>query len=142
MNLKEILAVPGKKGVYKMVSHGKKAIIAESLLDGSRMPVFTSTRTTTLADIRIFTENEDMPLKDVFKRIFEIENGNKAIDAYAAKPSEIEDYMAKVLPEYDKDRVHLSDMKKLFFWYNQLVEHNILSFEEEVEEETTEAVED
>ena len=142
MNLKEILAVPGKKGVYKMVSHGKKAIIAESLLDGSRMPVFTSNRTTPLEDIRIFTENEDMPLKDVFKRIFEAENGGKSIDVYASKPSEIEEYMAKVLPEYDKDRVHISDMKKLFFWYNQLIEHNILSFEEEVTEEAKESIED
>ena len=136
MNLKEILAVPGKKGVYKMVSHGKKAIIAESLLDGSRIPIFTSNRTTTLEDIRIFTENEDVPLKEVFRRIFETENGGKAIDVYVSKPSEIEEYMEKILPEYDKNKVHISDMKKLFFWYNQLIEHNILSFEEETKKES------
>ena len=138
MNLKEILSVPGKKGVYKLVSKGKGNIIVESLLDGSRMPVFTSTRANTLEDICVFTENENMPLKDVLKRIFETENGNKAIDAYASNPAEIESYMAKILPEYDRDRVHISDMKKLFFWYNQLLEHDMLSFEEEGVKESIE----
>jgi len=135
MNLKEILSVPGKKGVYKIVSKGKGNIIAESLLDGSRMPVFPSMQASTLGDICIFTENDSLMLKDVFKRIYETENGKKAIDVYASKPAEIEVYMTKILPEYDRDRVHLSDMKKLFFWYNQLLEHNILSFEEENKEE-------
>ena len=135
MNLKEILSIPGKKSVYKIVSKGKNSIIVESLLDGSRMPVFTSNHATTLDNICIFTEGENLFLNDVFKRIFEVENGNKAIDVSTSNPTEIEAYMMKILPEYDKNRVHLSDMKKLFSWYNLLLEHNLLSFEEEGEAE-------
>ena len=138
MDLKEILSIPGKKGIYKMVSKGKNSVIVESLLDGSRMPVFTSNRATTLDNICIFTENENLFLKDVFKRIYEIENGNKAIDVSAATPTEIEVYMTKIVPEYDRNRVHASDMKKLFLWYNLLIEHNLLEFEEEEEEEAEE----
>jgi len=129
MDLKEILTVSGKKSLYKLVSQGKNNFIVESLQDGSRMPVFASTQAGTLADIQIYTESENLLLQDVFKRIYEIENGNKAIDVSISKPADIEAYMTKILPEYDRDRVHLSDMKKLFFWYNQLMEHGLLSFE-------------
>lgn len=132
MNLKEIFAIPGKKGLYKLVSQGKN-IIVESLLDGSRIPVFASMNVSTLDNICIFTEDEDLPLKDVLKRIFQKENGKKTIDVSTAKPTEIEACMAEIIPEYDPNKVHVSDMKKLFFWYNQLLEHDMLSFEEEVE---------
>ena len=131
MDLKEIITVSGKKSLYKLVNKGRNNMIVESLSDGSRMPVFATTPAGTLADIRIFTETAEMPLKDVFKRIYDTENGNKAIDAAKAKSTEIETYMAMVLPEYDSDRVHISDMKKLFSWYNQLLELNLLSFDEE-----------
>ena len=142
MDLKEIMTVPGKKGLYKLVSKGKNNVIVESLQDGSRMPVFVSMQASALDDIRIFTENEDLSLKDVFKRIYEIENGNKAIDVSSAKSSEIEAYMEKILPEYDKNRVYVSAMKKLFSWYNQLIEHNLLSFDEEKEEELSNETEE
>jgi len=134
MNLKEILTVSGKKSLYKLVSKGKSNMIVESLLDGSRMPVFASTHAGTLADISIFTESKDMLLKDVFKCIYDMENGNNTIDVSTAKPIEIESYMEKVVPDYDRDKVHISDMKKIFFWYNQLLEHNILSFNVEGED--------
>ena len=134
MNLKEILNVQGKKGLYKLVSRGKNNVIVESFADGSRIPVFASTQASTLEDICIFMENEDIPLKDAFKRIYEAENGNKTIDVSVLKPVEIESYMSKILPEYDRNRVHVSDMKKLFSWYNLLLEYDLLSFEEENEE--------
>jgi len=131
MDLKEILTVSGKKHLYKLVSQGKNNLIVESLQDGSRMPVFVSTKAGSLGDVYIFTENEELPLQDVFKRIYALESGNKAIDVNTLKPAEIEAYMTKVLPQYDKGRVHLSDMKKIFLWYNQLMELGLLSFEEE-----------
>jgi len=130
MNFKEVLTVPKKKGLYKLVSKSKNNIVVESLADGSRIPIFVSMQASALEDIRIITADSELPLKDVFKRIYEIENGKKAIDVQSAKPAEIEAYMTKVVPEYDRDCVYLSDMKKMFFWYNQLVEHNMLSFEE------------
>ena len=131
MDLKEILAVSGKKSLYKLVSQGKNNLIVESLQDGSRMPIFASTPAGSLGDIHIFTDSEDLPLQDVFKRIYEIENGNKTIDVRSTKSADIEAYMAKILPEYDRNRVHISDMKKLFSWYNQLMEYELLVFEEE-----------
>ena len=138
MNLEKILSIPGKKGLYKLVSQGKNNVVVESLLDGSRMPVFSSTRASALDNICIFTDNEDLLLKEVFKRIFQKENGKKSIDVSIAKPTEIEACMAEIVPEYDPLKVHVSDMKKLFSWYNQLLEKNMLSFEEEEEEEEKE----
>ena len=112
MDLKKILTVSGKSGLYQLVSQGKKNIIVESLLDKSRIPVFASMQASSLNDICIFTTNEDLPLKDVFKRIFEVKEGKKA-DVSLDNP-ELKKYMEEILPEYDKDRVHVSDMKKLF----------------------------
>jgi hypothetical protein len=134
MNLEEILSISGKKGLYKLVSKSKNSVVVESLLDGSRMPVFASTKAGSLDNIYVFTDNEDMPLKDVFKRIYEKENGGKTIDVSTARPTEIEACMAEIIPEYDPNKVHISDMKKIFFWYNQLLEHNMLSFEEDKSE--------
>ena len=134
MDLKEILSIPGKKGLYKLISQGKNSMVVESLLDGIRMPIFVSSKASVLENICIFTEDEEVPLKDVFKRIFEIEKGNKTIDVSLSKPTEIEAHMAIVLPKYDPYKVHVSDMKKIFSWYNQLIERNLLSFEAEEEE--------
>jgi hypothetical protein len=102
------------------------------------MPVFVSTQASALEDIRIFTQEGDIPLRDVFKRIYEIENGQMAIDPYASKSTDLEAYMKKIVPEYDRDKVYVSDMKKLCLWYNQLLANNILSFEENVVEEDIE----
>jgi hypothetical protein len=132
MDLKKILTVSGKPGLYQLVSQGKNSIIVESLLDKSRIPVFASMQASSLDDICIFTMDEDMPLKDVFKRIFDVKEGNKADGIGSLDNSGLKKYMEDVLPQYDKDRVHVSDMKKLFVWYNILHDNNMLSFEEEV----------
>ena len=134
MNLKEILAITGKKGLYKVVSHEKNRIIVESLIDKTKMPVFSSSRPSSLENITIFTEEEDMPLEKVFKKIFEATQGGKVQENRIANDVEMKKYMAEILPEYDKTRVHVSDMKKLFAWYNILQECNLLSFDEENEE--------
>ena len=139
MNLKEILAVTGKRGLYKVVSHEKSRIIVESLLDNTRMPVFPSSRPSALENIIIFTEEEDMPLEKVFKKIFEATQGGKVQENRIANDVELKKYMEEILPQYDKNRVHISDMKKLFTWYNILRENNLLSFEDENEEAESDA---
>jgi len=139
MNLKEILAVTGKRGLYKVVSHEKSRIIVESLLDNTRMPVFPSSRPSALENIIIFTEEEDMPLEKVFKKIFEATQGGKVQENRIANDVELKKYMEEILPQYDKTRVHVSDMKKLFVWYNILQENNLLSFEDENEETESDA---
>jgi hypothetical protein len=142
MNLEKILSVSGKKGLYKFVSQSKNNVVVESLSDGSRMPVFASTKASTLDNIAIFTDGDELPLKEVFKRIYKKENGGKTVDVSAARSTEIEACMAEIIPEYDPNRVHVSDMKKIFSWYNQLLECNLLSFEEEENEEKAEEEEE
>jgi len=132
--LKGILAVSGQGGLFKMVSQAKNSIIVESLLDGKRMPAYATSRISALEDISIFTIEEDVKLIDVFKNIYEKENGGQAI-SHKASANDLKEYFEEILPDYDKDRVYVSDMKKVFMWYNLLLENQILKFEEEVTEE-------
>jgi hypothetical protein len=142
MNLKEILTVPGKRGLYKLVSQGKNNFIVESLADGSRMPIFASHQASALNNICIFTNDKDVPLKDVFLHIFQATNGGKVAENKMKDVSELKNYMEEILPDYDKDRVHVSDMKKLFLWYNLLHEYNLLSFDDTEANEDTKADDD
>ncbi len=136
--LKGILAISGHSGLFKMVSNTKNAIIVESLVDKKRMPAYASSKISALEDIAIFTDEGDVPLKDVFKNIKEKENGEKAI-SHKASGSELKAYMSEILPNYDEDRVYVSDMKKIFQWYNLLQEQDMLKeTEEEKSEETAE----
>ena len=134
MDLKKILTISGKSGLFQIVVQGKDRLIVESLLDKSRIPIFTSHKISTLEDICIFTQSEEKPLKEVLKKIFEMENGNPCLDSKSDNNS-LKAYMEKILPDYDKEKVYVSDMKKLFSWYNSLLENNLLSFEEESTEE-------
>lgn len=135
--LKEILSISGKPGLYKLVSSSNSALIVESLLDGKRFPAYASSKVIALEDIAIYTYSEDMPLKEVFKAIFQKENGGKAI-SHKESAKKLKEYMNDVLPEFDEDRVYVSDMKKLFQWYNLLQEKNLLNFDEEESTEATE----
>ena len=138
MNLKEIITVSGKGGLFKMISRGNNNVIVESLLDKTRMPIFASMQASSLSDICMFTDSEDIPLEHVIKNIYVLEKGGKTLDAKKASADELKNKMAEVLPEYDRDRVHVSDMKKLFTWYNILQQNNLLVFDEEQEEEKKE----
>lgn len=135
--LKEILSISGKPGLYRMVSSSNNAIIVESLLDGKRFPAYASSKIIALEDIAIYTEDEDKPLKEVFKAVFEKENGGKAI-SHKESANKIKEYMKEVLPDFDEDRVYVSDMKKLFQWYNLLQEKGLLKFDEEEEKDEKE----
>jgi hypothetical protein len=132
--LKDILAISGHGGLFKMVSQGKNAIIVESLADGKRMPAHASARISALEEISIYTDEGDVKLKEVFKRISDKEEGGTAIDAKSSNDA-LKNYFEQVLPEYDKERVYVSDIKKVITWYNTLHGHSLLDFSEETEKE-------
>ncbi len=136
--LKGILSVSGQSGLFKMVAESKNNIIIESLETLKRMPVHSTSKVSALEDIAIYTENGDVPLKEIFKAIFDKENGGPAISPKASA-SELKTYFEKVAPKYDKDRVYISDIKKVMLWYNALQKKNLLHFsEEDVKKEETE----
>ena len=128
--LKEILSISGKPGLQRMVSNSSNAIIVESLIDGKRFPAYSNAKIIALEDISIYTETEDMPLKEVFKRMYDKEGGKQAI-SHKEPNEKIVAYFNEVVPEYDKERVYTSDIKKIIQWYNLLVSKGILNFETE-----------
>ena len=130
-----ILAISGKPGLYKLVSRGKNNLIVEALdATHRRMPAFASDRITSLADIAMFTETDDIPMMDVLENLKTVAEGKKATVApKKASTKELQDYFTKVLPEWDRDRVHVSDIKKLISWYNILIEAGITDFKEEMQ---------
>lgn len=129
-----ILAISGKPGLYKLVSRGKNNLIVEALdATHRRQPAFGTDRITSLADIAMFTDADDVPLMDVLESLKTLENGKKSsVDFKKASSDELRKYFAKVLPAFDRDRVHTSDIKKLIQWYNILVENGITNFKEEM----------
>lgn len=136
--LKTILSISGKSGLYKLVSQGKNMLIVESLTDKKRMPAYGTDKMISLGDIAMYTDEDDVPLQEVFLSIKKKENGQPiALDIKTATPDELRQYMGEVLPNFDRDRVHLSDIKKLIAWYNLLVANNLTDFEP-AEEETAE----
>ena len=129
-----ILAIAGKPGLFKLVSRGKSNLIVEALdATHRRQPAFGTDRITSLADIAMYTETDDVPLMDVLESLKTLEDGKKAsIDVKKVGNDELRDYFAKVLPAFDRERVHNSDIKKLIQWYNILVENGITDFKEEM----------
>lgn len=130
MDLSKILSIGGKPGLYKMVGQTKTGFVVESMADGKRMPAFPSQQVSVLEEISMYTTGEDIPLKEVFKKIFEKEAGGPAPDPKADK-AVVESYFAAVLPEYDRELVRQSDIRKVFRWYNELLEAGLLVMDEE-----------
>lgn len=127
MELKDILAISGQPGLYKYVAQSMRGVIVESLIDGKRMNASATSRVSALTEISMFTEGEDIALADVFTNIWNYTGGKQAI-SHKESAERIKEEFAKVLPEYDRDRVHVSDMKKCFAWYNILVEAGFTEF--------------
>lgn len=134
--LEKILSVSGKPGIYKLLAGGKSTVVVESLVDGKRMPVHPTQKVSSLSDISIFTVEDDMPLKDVLIKAKEAFANGPAPDGKSDSKI-LHEAMLKVLPNYDRERVYTSDIKKLFQWYNILQAKDMLEFadETEVEEE-------
>ncbi|MBQ9525928.1 MAG: DUF5606 domain-containing protein [Bacteroidaceae bacterium] len=138
--LEKILAISGKPGLYRLLSRGNNSLIVETLdAQKKRMPVFGADKVISLADIAMYTDDEEVPLRRVFKNILEKEGGKKtSLDYKKASKDELAAFMGEALPNYDRDRVYPADMKKLAQWYNILIENEITDFEEPKTEDTEE----
>ncbi len=135
--LKDILSISGYGGLFKYISQGRTGIIVESLEDKKRMNASASAKVSALEDIAIFTDTEDLPLKDVFKAISEKENGGEAI-GHKSSADQLKTYFAEIIPNYDRERVYVSDIKKVVNWYNILHKFEMLNFDKEEESAETE----
>lgn len=129
--LKTILSIAGKPGLYKLISQGKNMLIVESLTDKKRFPAYGSEKIISLGDIAMYTDEEDVPLWRILASIKQKEEGAPvALNLKKATADELRAYLAEVLPNFDRDRVYPSDIKKLISWYNLLVENGMTDFEE------------
>lgn len=135
MGLDKILAISEKPGLYKMLTQTRTGYIAESLIDGKRIPVNLRNNVSLLSEIAIYTLEEEVPLKDVFKKIHEKEGGGKTAVSHKDSKDAIEEYFFSILPEYDEDRVYVSDIKKIIRWYNTLQQNELLDVLEKSNDE-------
>ena len=137
MSLEKILSISGKPGLYQLKTQTRTGLLAESLIDGKKVTVNTRQNVSLLSEIAIYTLTEEVPLREIFKKIAEKENGGEAISHKSSK-DELEEYFFEVLPDYDEDRVYPSDIKKIVQWYNLLTKNGITEFKPETEEATSE----
>ena len=137
MEFKDILVISGQSGLYKYVAQSTRGIIIESLADGRRQSASASARVSALAEISMFTEGEDIPLAEVFTRMYAHTEGKEAI-SHKESAEKLKAEFEAVLPEYDKERVHVSDIKKAFSWFNILVGAGFTEFKLPEEEQAQE----
>ncbi|MBO5216957.1 MAG: DUF5606 domain-containing protein [Alistipes sp.] len=135
MEFKDILVVSGQPGLYKFVAQSTRGIIIESLVDGRRQNASASARVSALAEISMFTEGEDIALADVFTRMYAHTEGKEAI-SHKSTPEQLKAFFAEVLPEYDRERVHVSDIKKAVSWFNILLGAGMTEFKLDEPEES------
>ena len=139
MSLEKVLAISGKPGLYELKAQTRGGFVAESLADGKKISVNVRHNVSMLSEIAMYTYTEEVPLRAVFEKIAENEDGKEAISHKESK-AKLEEYFKEILPEYDEDRVYASDIKKVFQWYNILVNAGITDFSEpeaEAKEETS-----
>lgn len=133
--LKKILAVTGKPGLYRLVSRGNSMLIIESLVDGKRIPTYARDKIVSLADISMFTTADDKPLNEVLVSLYEKQDGKVVdIDIKKADNDALREFFAQILPDFDRDRVYPSDIRKLLQWYNILIDAGITDFSIEDED--------
>ena len=137
MKFTDILAISGMPGLYKYVAQSTKGIIVESLVDGHRMNASAPSRGSALSVFSMFTEGEDIALAEVFTRMYAYTEGKEAL-SHKESADKLKAYFAEVLPEYDRERVHVSDIKKALSWFNILVAAGLTEFKLPEEEEQTE----
>ena len=139
MNLSGILSIAGKPGLYKMVGQMKNGIVVESFEDGKRFPAYASNKVSALEDISIYGVEEDVPLGDVFQKIYDLEGG-KASLSHNESADALRQRLEEAFPEFDEERVYSSDLKKVFKWYNLLLEKGALVPETENSQDEEETV--
>lgn len=134
MSLDKILSISGKPGLYKLVTPTRTGFVAESLLDNKRITVNAHSNVRVLSEIAVYTLQEELPLREVFKKIRAKEDGKPTSINHKDDKSVLEEYFFDVLPNYDEDRVYPSDIKKIVQWYNLLLKHNLLGSLDESKE--------
>jgi hypothetical protein len=135
MSLDKILSIGGKPGLYKLLTQTRTGFVAESLLDGKKITVGFKNNVSVLSEIAIYTLEEEVPLRQVFQNIQEKEKGEKTTVGHKDDKLKLEEYFFEILPNYDEDRVYLSDIKKVVQWYNILLEKGITDFSKREEGE-------
>ena len=133
MNLEGIVNITGKPGLYKVISQGNNTVIVESLIDGKKTPLHSNAQANMLEEIGIYTNDDTKPLSDIFDNIAQKENCKQTIN-HKSPVSELLAYFIEILPDYDQDRVYISDIKKVFQWYNAMQKHGLIEL---VENEVT-----
>ena len=125
--IRKIVSIAGKPGLYKLVSQGRNMLIVEALATGRRTPAYAHDKVISLADVAIYTTEEDMPLGQVLEKVKEATNG-QAVDVKSYTDADLRNYFATILPNFDQDRVYTTDIRKLFSWYNILIASGITEF--------------
>jgi hypothetical protein len=138
MALDKVLAIAGKPGLYKLVTQTRAGFLAESLIDNKKISVGVQQNVSVLSEIAIYTLSEEVPLNKVFKNISDKEKGGQTSVGHKESKDKLEEYFFNVLPDYDEDRVYVSDIKKVIFWYNTLQKNDLLDFSEPAKSEEEE----
>ena len=131
MSLDRILAISEKPGLFKLITQTRTGLVAESLVDGKRLAVNLRNNISLLSEIAIYTLSEEVPLKSIFQKIKDKENGAPTSVSHKDSRDTLEEYFFTILPDYDEDRVYPSDIKKVIRWYNILQQNNLLDFSDE-----------
>lgn len=139
--IRNILAIAGRPGLFKIVKQGKNMLIVSQLATGKCQPAYARDKVSSLGDISIYTVTDDKPLSEVFELIKAKNQGNKVDIKAIGGDSEIREYFAGILPEFDNDRVYTADIKKIFSWYNQLIDAGITDFTDSDKAEETKSEE-
>lgn len=134
MSLEKILAISGKPGLYKLMNQTRAGFLAESLIDNKKLNISARHNVSLLSEIAIYTLTEEVPLREVFQKISEKEEGKETI-SHKVPAIELEEFFFEILPDYDEDRVYTSDIKKVVQWYNILVKNGINDFTESSEKQ-------
>lgn len=141
--LKGIIAITGKPGLYKLLSRGKNNLIVENITTGKRTPTYPHEKVVSIPDISIYTEGGDTPLTEVFDKVYTSTEGKPVDLKQFATPDALREYFGTILPDFDRERVYTTDIRKLFSWYNILIAAGVTDFknEEIAEDEAAEAAE-
>ena len=137
MKLDKVMSISGKPGLYELKAQTRGGFVAESMLDGKKINVNLRHNVSLLSEIAIYTHTEEVPLREVFQKISEKENGGEAISHKESK-AKLEGYFSEVLPDYDQDRVYASDIKKIVQWYNLLISKGFDDFSKPEDKSTDE----
>lgn len=136
MELDKVMSISGKPGLYELKAQTRGGFIAESMLDGKKISVNMRHNVSLLSEIAVYTYTEEVPLRDIFQKIKEKEDGGEAISHKESK-QKLEDYFSEILPDYDADRVYISDIKKIIQWYNLLINQGVTEFTKAKDSEKT-----